>query len=650
MALAIPTGTAARRGAAIPKVLHRVWLGGPLPDEYEQFGRGWQRHHPAWELKLWTEDTLPPLRNQELFDAATTGAGKADIARYELLARFGGVYVDCDFECLRPIDELLEDVEGFAAFEDDEWVAIGIMGCTRGHPFFDAVVEQLPRSIAARAGQPVNEQTGPRFFTPLAVAHAQDDPRFRLFEPSLFYPYLYDEPERRHETFPDAFAAHHWSYSWAEQPAPPSPSRLVLGVSFADPTAILPALATYTRLFTPADDVELCLLVHGALPHDGAATLQQLVHDAAPESVTELAAIVAYAPDEITADGVRAAYVPSGDRATDARGLAAFLAAAHELAASLRSGGQPAPVRAPAGWNEPPTAPATTIPAAPSVPAPTPAPAAAPPAAAPARGSYGTYLGNDRLLISTTWGGKLLTFASDLGLTPDLVTTGEYDPAFTNWLQRTLRPGQVVWDVGANIGYFTLLMAQLVGDRGTVVAWEANPPTYALLMESLTLNYVLGHVSARAVAVAEQEGTLTFHSLARFVGCGSLRAPDADHFARFPVDEASVLEVPAEPLDRFLDEVAFVDLVKIDVEGAELGVLRGMRGLLAAGRVGTVAFELVRETLGADWEPICAELRALADAGCRFAFPNADGTEAEVTLEHVFDVAAFPQVLMRPPA
>jgi FkbM family methyltransferase len=649
MALAIPTGTATPVAAAIPKILHRVWLGGPLPDEYEQFGRGWQQHHPAWELKLWTEDTLPPLRNQELFDAATTPAGKADIARYELLARFGGVYIDCDFECLRPIDELLVDVECFAAFEDEEWVAIGIMGCVPGHSFFDAVIEQLPLSIAAHADRPVNEQTGPRFFTPLALVHAQDDARFRLFEPSLFYPYLYDEPQRRHESFPDAFAAHHWSYSWAEQPTPPSPVRLVLGVSFADPTAILPALTTYARLFTPADDVELCLLVHGAVPHDGAAALQELVHDAAPETASALPAIVAYTPDEVTADGVRAAYVPSGEGATDARGLAAFLAAAHELAASLRSGRQPASVRAPTGWNDPPTTRATAIPAAPSVPAPAPAAAAALPAA-PTRGSYGTYLGNDRLLISTTWGGKLLTFASDLGLTPDLVTTGEYDPAFTNWLQRTLRPGLVAWDVGANIGYFTLLMAQLVGERGRVVAWEANPPTHALLVESLTMNYLLDRVEARAVAVAEHDGVLAFHSMSRFVGCGSLRAPDDAHYERFPVDEASAIEVPAEPLDRFLEATDHVDLVKVDVEGAELGVLRGMRGLLAAGKVGTVAFELLRETMGEDWEPICGLLRGYADAGYRFATPRADGTEAETTVEHVLAVAAFPQVLMRPPA
>ncbi|MCW2954847.1 MAG: methyltransferase FkbM family [Conexibacter sp.] len=640
MALAIPTGTATRPTVAIPKILHRVWLGGPLPEEFEEFGRGWQRHHPAWQLKLWTEDTLPTLRNQELFDAATTAAGKADIARYELLARFGGVYIDCDFECLRPIDELIEGVDGFAAFEDDEWVAIGIMGCVPGHPLFDAVVTQLPRSVAARAGQPVNEQTGPRFFTPFAVAHEQDDPHFRLFEPALFYPYLYDEPQRRGEHFPDAFAVHHWSYSWGEPPASPSPARFVLGVTFADPTAILPALATYVRLFTPADDVELCLLVHGALAPDGAATLQQLVHDAAPETAGELASIVAYTPDEVTADGIRAAYVPCGDREIDARRLAAFLAATHELAAALRSGRQLAAVGAPAGWNEAPSAAASTLPAplAPALPA------------APPRPSYGTYLGNDRLLISTTWGGTLLTFASDLGLTPDLVTDGQYDPAFTNWLQRALKPGHVAWDVGANIGYFTLLMAQLVGERGSVVAWEANPPTHALLVESLTMNYLLDRVEARAVAVAEHEGTLAFHSMSRFVGCGSLRAPDDAHYERFPVDEASVLEVPTEPLDRFLETTDHVDLVKIDVEGAELGVLRGMRGLLAAGKVGTVAFELLRETMGEDWEPTCGLLRGYADAGYRFATPCADGSEEATTVEHVLAVAAFPQVLMRPPA
>ena len=58
---------------------------------------------------------MPPLRNQDLFDAAEHPAQRADLARFEILLRFGGVYVDTDFEALAPIQARLEDVECFVA-------------------------------------------------------------------------------------------------------------------------------------------------------------------------------------------------------------------------------------------------------------------------------------------------------------------------------------------------------------------------------------------------------------------------------------------------------------------------------------------------------------------------------------------------------
>src|SRR3954452_9252859 len=94
--------SAPNAGLLIPRIIHRVWLGdGAMPPEYEAFGETWAQHHPGWEMRLWRSSDLPPLRNQDLFDRATSFAQQSDIARYELLLRHGGVYVDTDFECLR---------------------------------------------------------------------------------------------------------------------------------------------------------------------------------------------------------------------------------------------------------------------------------------------------------------------------------------------------------------------------------------------------------------------------------------------------------------------------------------------------------------------------------------------------------------------
>ena len=92
-----------------------VWLGpDPLPAEFEPFLESWRRHHPDWELKLWGEDNLPAdLRRAEVYDTERQPVERADILRLELIWRFGGVYVDTDFECYRPIDELIEGADFF---------------------------------------------------------------------------------------------------------------------------------------------------------------------------------------------------------------------------------------------------------------------------------------------------------------------------------------------------------------------------------------------------------------------------------------------------------------------------------------------------------------------------------------------------------
>jgi mannosyltransferase OCH1-like enzyme len=199
----------------IPRVFHRIWLGRPMPERERKFGETWAERHPDWEMRLWREGNVPPLVNQALFDAATTPAQQADVLRYELLLAHGGVYLDTDFECFRDIEPLLGGVRAFSAREDADRVAIGIMGCVPGHPFFAAVVEALPDSVAWRPGQPANEQTGPELFSRVLVEReALGEEIITVFGPELFYPYHWSELNRAGEHFPHAYAAHHWSKSW----------------------------------------------------------------------------------------------------------------------------------------------------------------------------------------------------------------------------------------------------------------------------------------------------------------------------------------------------------------------------------------------------------------------------------------------------
>src|ERR1044071_4358605 len=98
----------------IPKLFHQIWIGSDLPDEFAHYMEGWKQNHPDWEHVLWTDldvSTLK-LKNRDLYNHAeeiaprNVGQFRADLLRYELLFQFGGVYVDADFESLRPIDSL----------------------------------------------------------------------------------------------------------------------------------------------------------------------------------------------------------------------------------------------------------------------------------------------------------------------------------------------------------------------------------------------------------------------------------------------------------------------------------------------------------------------------------------------------------------
>lgn len=170
--------------------------------------QGWERLHPHWQRRLWTDGNRPVLRNEECFQRATVAAQRADILRYELVYRFGGVYLDTDMECLRSIDELLDGVEAFAAEEQPGELAIGIFGAVARHPWLEDVIEQLPPSM--RAHQSILRATGPGHFTAVTKGH----PEVTVFPQEHFYPYLAHEPSRAAGPFPGAYAVHHWHGSW----------------------------------------------------------------------------------------------------------------------------------------------------------------------------------------------------------------------------------------------------------------------------------------------------------------------------------------------------------------------------------------------------------------------------------------------------
>jgi hypothetical protein len=205
------------RAVRIPRTIHRVWLGAaPMPEEYERFGETFAKHHPGWEMRLWTDEDLPTLEitatNRE---RARTHAELANLVRYEVLYRHGGIYVDTDVECRRALTPLLRGIDAFAALEVPGRVGNALLGAVAHHRAFERAATLARLTLGTF--QPGAASTNGAYFLSLIL---EQESKVAILATRLFYPYLWDELERRHEAFPDAYAIHHWALSWVErQPA-----------------------------------------------------------------------------------------------------------------------------------------------------------------------------------------------------------------------------------------------------------------------------------------------------------------------------------------------------------------------------------------------------------------------------------------------
>ncbi|MFE2187943.1 FkbM family methyltransferase [Streptomyces sp. NPDC059455] len=168
------------------------------------------------------------------------------------------------------------------------------------------------------------------------------------------------------------------------------------------------------------------------------------------------------------------------------------------------------------------------------------------------------------------------TFAVD---TQDLIQRylylfGVWEPHMTRWLQRRLKPGDVFVDVGANIGYYSLLASPLVGRSGTVVAIEASPTFHQLLQRHARRNDRT-NIRALNTAVSDRDEQLTFI-------LASSRNMGANSVVPYDGPAESTFEIAAQPLPDLLtdDEITNARVIKIDVEGAEGSVIRGLVPLL----------------------------------------------------------------------
>jgi FkbM family methyltransferase len=153
-----------------------------------------------------------------------------------------------------------------------------------------------------------------------------------------------------------------------------------------------------------------------------------------------------------------------------------------------------------------------------------------------------------------------------------LMVDGIWEAYITALFKRLVKRNMTVVDIGANIGYFTLLAASLVGEEGKVFAFEPVPQNYALLVKNIELNGFKNAIPVQK-AVSNHTGEVEFFMDSVALGHSSL----------FSVSEnlTEPIVVDAISLDEFFkDGECAIDIIKMDVEGAEMTVLLGMAKIL----------------------------------------------------------------------
>jgi mannosyltransferase OCH1-like enzyme len=209
----------------IPRMIHQTWRDSTLPAAFAELARTWSRHHPRWQWRLWTDADnrafvaghFPTML--ALYDRYPQPIQRVDVVRYLILYVHGGLFVDLDFEALRPVDPYLasdcvfgtEPAENCAAHGMAEIISNAFMAARPGHPFLQAVIAALPEAFGAAQtldrNRAILETTGPFHLTRCLRRYGGIDPVTILPSEALYPLGISDIEALRRSGWDDALRA-----------------------------------------------------------------------------------------------------------------------------------------------------------------------------------------------------------------------------------------------------------------------------------------------------------------------------------------------------------------------------------------------------------------------------------------------------------
>lgn len=214
----------------IPKLIHFIWVGNQnLPTYFQKFIENWKSVYQDYKFFIWDDDKIskenlvPEFLKSEFFNNNFKAAYKADILRYLIINKYGGLYFDVDFECIKRIPDTFLNFKFLGGIQNNGEIAIGFFASVPNNELLNKVIELIPESVESAKingfyrSDCIHKITGPEFFNRIAKKYFNKDDYF-FFTKEYFYPYWFDEPHRKNENFevtsPISYSVHHWESSW----------------------------------------------------------------------------------------------------------------------------------------------------------------------------------------------------------------------------------------------------------------------------------------------------------------------------------------------------------------------------------------------------------------------------------------------------
>jgi len=223
----------------IPCIIHQTWKDHNIPEEFEQLSHSWRNKHEHWEYRFWTDEMNRDFIATDfpfflpVYDSYPTAIQRVDAVRYFVLYKYGGFFIDMDFECLVCIDPLTDKAPCVFGVEPaahnlthnkDFIICNAFMGAVPGAHFFECISGELQafRTITDHLNNQVLESTGPFMLSRLYSNYERRE-EINLLDAELLYPFSMHEldelnrglvPPDTEARLQKAYGVHYYSGTW----------------------------------------------------------------------------------------------------------------------------------------------------------------------------------------------------------------------------------------------------------------------------------------------------------------------------------------------------------------------------------------------------------------------------------------------------